>query len=77
MSFCKLSNDTLVSAISVLVKKIFTKNRSDVHYFSTDFRFIPKQIATYLGFIIINKIRMIVILTDEKRTDLKEKLEAF
>ena len=37
MSFCKLSNDTLVSAISVLVKKIFTKNRSDVHYFLTDF----------------------------------------
>ena len=38
MSFCKLSNDTLVSAVSVLVKKIFTKNRSDVHYFLTDFR---------------------------------------
>ena len=30
-------NDTLVSAISVLVKKIFTKNCSDVHYFLTDF----------------------------------------
>ena len=27
----------LVSAISVLVKEIFTKNRSDVHYFLTDF----------------------------------------
>ena len=37
MSFYKLSNDTLVSAISVLVKKTFTKNRSDVHYFLTDF----------------------------------------
>ena len=24
--------------MSVLVKKIFTKNRSDVHYFFTDFR---------------------------------------
>ena len=32
-----LSDNTLVSAISVLVKKIFTKNRSDVHYFLTDF----------------------------------------
>ena len=38
MSFYKLSNDTLVSAISILVKKIFTKIRSDVHYFLTDFR---------------------------------------
>ena len=37
MSFYKLSDDTLVSAVSVLVKKIFTKNRSDVHYFLTDF----------------------------------------
>ena len=37
MSFYKLSNDNLVSAISVLVKKIFAKNRSDVHYFLTDF----------------------------------------
>ena len=37
MLFYKLSNDTLVSAISVLVKKIFTKNCSDVHYFLTDF----------------------------------------
>ena len=36
-----LSNDdTLVSAISVLVKKIFTENRSDVHYFCvTDFSY--------------------------------------
>ena len=24
-------------ALSVLVKKIFTKNRSDIHYFLTDF----------------------------------------
>ena len=37
MSFYKLSDDSLVSAIFVLVKKIFTKNRSDVHYFLTDF----------------------------------------
>ena len=41
---------------------------------ATKSRFIPKQIATYLGFI-INTIRMIVTLTDEKKTDLKEKLE--
>ena len=40
----------------------------------TKSRFIPKQIATYLGFI-INTIGMIVTLTDEKKTDLKEKLE--
>ena len=40
----------------------------------TKSKFIPKQIATYLGFI-INTIRMIVTLTDEKKTDLKEKLE--
>ena len=33
MSFYKLSNNTLVSAISVLVKKIFTKNRSNILYF--------------------------------------------
>ena len=33
----KLCNDILVSAISVLVKKIFTKDRSDIHYFFTDF----------------------------------------
>ena len=37
LSFYKLSNDTLVSAVFILVKKIFTKNRSDVHYFLTDF----------------------------------------
>ena len=36
-SFYKLSNDTLVSAVSVLVKKIFAKNRSDIRYFLTDF----------------------------------------
>ena len=40
----------------------------------TKSKFIPKQIATYLGFI-INTIRMAVTLTDEKKTDLKEKLE--
>ena len=38
MSFCKLSNDVLVSAGSILVRKIFTKNRSNVHYFLTDFK---------------------------------------
>ena len=27
----------LISAVSVLVKKIITKHRSDVHYFLTDF----------------------------------------
>ena len=31
----------MVSAISVLVKKIFTKSRSDVHYFLTDFSYRP------------------------------------
>ena len=41
---------------------------------ATKSRFIPKQISTYLGFI-INSIRMTVTLTDEKKTDLKEKLE--
>ena len=41
---------------------------------ATKSRFIPKQTATYLGFI-INTIRMTVTLTDEKKTDLKEKLE--
>ena len=41
---------------------------------ATKSRFIPKQIATYLEFI-INTIRMTVTLTDEKRTDLKGKLE--
>ena len=40
---------------------------------ATKSRFIPKQIVTYLGFI-INTIRMIVTLTDEEKTDLKEKL---
>ena len=41
---------------------------------ATKSRLIPKQIATYLRFI-FNTIRMIVTLTDEKKTDLKEKLE--
>ena len=43
MTFYKLSNDTLVSVVSVFVKKIFTKNHSDIHYFLTDFSngFIP------------------------------------
>ena len=43
MSFYRLSNDTLVSAISLLVEKIFTENRSDVHYFLTDFRKIEES----------------------------------
>ena len=42
MSFHKLSNDTLVSAISVLVKKTFTKNSSNVHYFLTDFDMVEE-----------------------------------
>ena len=38
MLLYKLSNNSLVFAVSVLVKKIFTKNSSDLHYFLTDFR---------------------------------------
>ena len=38
MSFYKLSSDTLVSAISVLAKKISTKNHSDITLFLTDFK---------------------------------------
>ena len=41
---------------------------------ATKSRFIPKQIATYLGFI-VNTIRMTVTLTDKMKTDLKEKLD--
>ena len=42
MSFYKLSNNTLVSAISVLVMKIFTKIKNcsdvrDVYYLLTDY----------------------------------------
>ena len=45
-----LSNDTLVSAIPVLVKKIFTKNRSDVHYFwqTLEVLISPNGISSYV-----------------------------
>ena len=48
-----LSNDVFFSAVSVLVRKIFTKNRSNVHYFLTDFKrlsFSPRLCDTsFLG----------------------------
>ena len=57
-----------------VIKTALTFDDLDYVIHATKSRFIPKQIATYLGFI-INTIRMIVTLTDEKKTYLKEKLE--
>ena len=39
--------DTLVSTMSVVVKKMFTKNRSDVHYLLTDFNLSEYGIKSF------------------------------
>ena len=69
-----IQGQTYVQCERTVIKTALTFDDLGYVIHATKSRFITKQTSTYLGFI-INTIRMIVALTDEKKTDLKEKLE--
>ena len=65
LSFYKLSSGTLVSAISVLVKKIFTKNHSDVHYFLTSFSLGKVQLVIFETLLWVMELNILVSMKKE------------
>ena len=69
-----IQGQTYLQCDRTVIKTALTFDDFSYVIHTTKSRFIPKQIATYLGFM-IDTIRMIVTLIDEKKTDLKEKLE--